>query len=74
MITEGFGTKEGEPPATGFELRASWCPVDDDDFDRGDVAAWCELIAKTPAGPPRALLAISRRAPGRGLAGPAGGV
>ena len=29
--------------ATGFELRASWCPGDDD-FG-GDVAAWCDLIA-----------------------------
>jgi hypothetical protein len=25
-ITEGFGSKSDEPPATAFELRASWCP------------------------------------------------
>ena len=53
VITEGFGAKEDEPPATGFELRASWCPGDDD-FG-GDVAAWCDLIvaaAGLPAQPP----------------------
>jgi hypothetical protein len=54
VITEGFGTKEDEPPATGFELRASWCPGDDADVG-GDVAAWCDLIAASaglPAQPP----------------------
>ena len=30
VITEGFGSKDGEPPATGFELRASWCPAGPD--------------------------------------------
>ena len=54
VITEGFGAKEDEPHATGFELRASWCPGDADDLG-GDVAAWCELIAAAaglPAQPP----------------------
>ncbi len=64
VITEGFGVKDGEPPATGFELRASWCPGDDD-FG-GDVAAWCDLIAAAaglPAQPPgtRALRPGGRR-------------
>ncbi|HEV2377486.1 MAG TPA: DUF3000 domain-containing protein [Streptosporangiaceae bacterium] len=27
VITEGFGAKREEPPAQGFELRASWSPV-----------------------------------------------
>jgi hypothetical protein len=27
VVTEGFGTKQGEPPATEFELRASWSPA-----------------------------------------------
>ncbi len=27
VITEGFGGKAGEPPLTGFELRASWSPA-----------------------------------------------
>jgi|SRR5215472_19216273 hypothetical protein len=54
VITEGFGAKEDEPPATGFELRASWCPGGDTDVG-GDVAAWCDLIAAAaglPAQPP----------------------
>ena len=28
VVTEGFGAKQGEPMATGFELRASWSPAD----------------------------------------------
>ena len=64
VITEGFGVKEAEPPVTGFELRASWCPADED-FG-GDVAAWCDLIAAAaglPAQPPgtRALRPGGRR-------------
>src|SRR5258707_2863449 len=27
VVTEGFGAKEAEPVATGFELRASWSPT-----------------------------------------------
>jgi hypothetical protein len=65
VITEGFGAKEDEPAATGFELRASWCPADADDVG-GDVAAWCDLIAAAaglPAQPPgtRALRPGGRR-------------
>jgi hypothetical protein len=65
VITEGFGAKEDESPATGFELRASWCPGDADDVG-GDVAAWCDLIAAAaglPAQPPgtRALRSGERR-------------
>ena len=65
VITEGFGAKEDEPAATGFELRASWCPADADDVG-GDVAAWCDLIAAAaglPAQPPgtRALRSGGRR-------------
>jgi hypothetical protein len=64
VITEGFGVKEAEPPVTGLELRASWCPADED-FG-GDVAAWCDLIAAAaglPAQPPgtRALRSGGRR-------------
>ena len=65
VITEGFGAKEDEPPATGFELRASWSPAEDDDLGRS-VAAWCDLIAAAaglPAQPPgtRALRPGGRR-------------
>ncbi len=28
VVTEGFGAKRAEPRATGFELRASWSPLD----------------------------------------------
>ena len=27
VITEGYGAKSDDPPSTGFELRASWCPA-----------------------------------------------
>lgn len=27
VVTEGFGSKQGEPVATGFEMRASWSPT-----------------------------------------------
>jgi hypothetical protein len=39
VITEGFGGKSDEPPATAFELRASWCPGDGSrsDGDDGDL-------------------------------------
>jgi hypothetical protein len=65
VITEGFGAKEDEPPATGFELRASWCPGDATDLG-GNIAAWCDLIAAAaglPAQPPgtRALRPGGRR-------------
>jgi hypothetical protein len=64
VITEGFGAKEGDPPLTGFELRASWCPAQDD--LGGSVTAWCELIAAAAGLPPqppgtRALRAGRRR-------------
>ncbi len=32
VITEGYGAKADDLPATGFELRASWCPADDGDL------------------------------------------
>lgn len=56
VITEGYGAKADEPPATAFELRASWCPADDE-ID-GAVAAWCDLLvaaAGLPAQPPGTL-------------------
>jgi hypothetical protein len=54
VITESFGTKEDEPPLTGFELRASWSPPEDTDLGV-NVAAWCDLLvaaAGLPAQPP----------------------
>jgi hypothetical protein len=57
VITEGYGAKEDEPLSTAFELRASWCPADDeiDDEIRGAVVAWSDLLAVAaglPAQPP----------------------
>ena len=68
VITEGYGAKAGEPLSTGFELRASWCPDDDDIEDEacGAVLAWCDLLAAAaglPAQPP------GTRALGRSAAG-----
>src|SRR5258707_9140272 len=70
VITEGFGTKSDELPATGFELRASWSPPQDADLGV-NVAAWSDLLvaaAGLPAQPPgtRALQPPGqRRRPGR---------
>ncbi len=69
VITEGFGAKEDEPALTGFELRASWCPAQDD--LGGSVAAWCDMIvsaAGLPAQPPGTRALPARRS---GPAGPA---
>jgi hypothetical protein len=57
VITEGYGAKEEEPPSTGFELRASWCPDDDEIEDEiyGAILAWCDVLiaaAGLPAQPP----------------------
>ncbi len=57
VITEGYGTKADEPPSTGFELRASWCPADDEIEDElyGAVLAWSDALAAAaglPAQPP----------------------
>jgi hypothetical protein len=54
VITESFGSKSGELPATGFELRASWSPPQDDDLGV-NVMAWCDLLvaaAGLPVQPP----------------------
>jgi Protein of unknown function (DUF3000) len=63
-ITEGYGSKSDEPPSTVFEMRASWCPADDE-ID-GSVVAWCDLLAAAaglPAQPP-GTLALNTRAHG----------
>jgi len=76
VITEGYGTKADEPPATGFELRASWCPADDEIEDEmcGAVLAWSDVLAAAaglPAQPPgtRALGRQGRGSRGTGAAG-----
>jgi hypothetical protein len=76
VITEGYGGKEGDPPSTAFELRASWCPADDDLADEisGAILAWSDVLAAAaglPAQPPGTRALGSRRTSGRG-AGPSG--
>jgi hypothetical protein len=54
VITESFGSKSDELPATGFELRASWSPPQDADLSV-NVVAWCDLLvaaAGLPVQPP----------------------
>jgi len=63
VVTEGFGTKEGQPVATGFELRASWSPMipgagvpvtahrAPPDLD-GHLAAWCDALCAAAGLPP----------------------
>jgi hypothetical protein len=72
VITESYGAKADEPPSTGFELRASWCPCDDE-ID-GSVAAWCDLLvsaAGLPTQPPGTRSIAGRGQPGR-ASGPGG--
>ena len=55
VVTEGFGAKQGEPVATGFELRASWSPAEPGpagpDFG-GHLAAWCDALCTASGLPP----------------------
>ena len=64
VITEGYGAKSDEPPSTAFELRASWCPADDE-ID-GAVVAWCDLLVAATGLPtqPPGTLALNARAHG----------
>jgi hypothetical protein len=71
VITEGYGAKSDDPPSTGFELRASWCPGDGGELAAdelaaeigGAVVAWCELLASAAGLPAAGTLAIGSRAP-----------
>src|SRR5215469_1478675 len=63
VVTEGFGGKEGEPAATGVELRASWSPAGPPSAApppaaapplAGHVAAWCDALCAAAGLPPAA--------------------
>ena len=58
VITEGYGAKSDDLPATGFELRASWCPADG---EGRSTATSSEPRSAAPS-PPGA--SCSRRRPG----------
>jgi DUF3000 family protein len=73
VITEGYGSKSEEPPATAFELRASWCPAASSQQDgengadiadelSGAVVAWCDLLAAAAGLPAQGTVAIGARA------------
>ena len=77
VITEGFGAKRDELPLTGFELRASWSPVEPGglrgpagniDLDTLDlsahIAAWCDCLAAAAGLEPPGTRAL--RQPGHG--------
>jgi hypothetical protein len=71
VITEGYGSKEEEPPSTAFELRASWCPADEEICDEisGAVLAWSDVLAAAaglPAQPPGTMALGRRGQPARG--------
>jgi hypothetical protein len=55
VVTEGFGAKQDQPVATGFELRASWSPAEPGpagpDFG-GHLAAWCDALCAASGLPP----------------------
>ena len=59
VITEGYGAKSDDPPATGFELRASWCPADGGDARRRTRDLRPRSAAPSPPG-----ATCSRRRPG----------
>ncbi len=62
-ITEGYGAKSDDPPMTAFELRASWCPADDELEAElsGAVAAWCDLLAAAAGLPAAGTRTLERR-------------
>jgi len=55
VVTEGFGTKQDEPMATEFEMRASWSPATAEDrgaeLDR-HFAAWADTLCQAAGLPP----------------------
>lgn len=68
VVTEGFGTKRGEPVSTGFELRASWSPAVLGDARPelgGHVAAWCDALCTASGLPPAAPGVATLRPPHR---------
>lgn len=71
VVTEGFGAKAGEAPATEFELRASWSPVlparpgtESGLGLAGHVAAWCGALCAAAGLPPLAAGVTTLRVPG----------
>ncbi|MBV9095759.1 MAG: DUF3000 family protein [Streptosporangiaceae bacterium] len=79
VITEGFGAKQDELPATEFELRASWSPAGspgnkpaDADLDALDLpahfAAWCACMSAAAGLEPLGTRALRPRGAAQGRA------
>lgn len=55
VVSEGFGAKQDEPVATGFEMRASWSPISSGVerfcLDR-HIAAWADALSMAAGLPP----------------------
>jgi Protein of unknown function (DUF3000) len=68
VVTEGFGTKRGDPVSTGFEMRASWSPAGQGAVHPdlgGHVAAWSDALCAASGLPPLAAGVAGLRPPGR---------
>jgi hypothetical protein len=68
VVTEGFGTKRGDPVSTGFELRASWSPAGQGSVHPdlgGHVAAWSDALCAASGLPPLAEGVAGLRPTGR---------
>ena len=54
VVTEGFGTKHGEPVATEFEMRASWSPAGPGEAAEMSrhVSAWADALCTASGLPP----------------------
>jgi hypothetical protein len=68
VVTQGFGAKQDEPIATGFELRASWSPSTEARGEPelgGHLAAWCEVLCAAAGLPPRTPGVAALRSPRR---------
>jgi Protein of unknown function (DUF3000) len=64
VVTEGFGVKDGDAPATSFELRASWSPAGRGDLG-GHLAAWCDALCAAAGLPPLPAGVSALRTPRR---------
>ena len=68
VVTEGFGTKRGDPVSTGFEMRASWSPTGRGELHPdlcGHVAAWSDALCTASGLPPLAAGVAGLRPPDR---------
>ncbi len=79
VVTEGFGAKREDPQAAGFELRASWSPVDLAGLPDGvaghaesaqagldgHLAAWCGTMCAAAGLPPLVAGVTALRPPAR---------